>query len=191
MLRLKGAPSDREFLNEITRRSGQNLLECLQCGKCTGGCPIASEKISGPRRLIAEILVGMKNEALTNPTWWYCVSCGTCMTRCPVEINMYEVATALCEIAEESGIAPSEPDIHLFEELFLKSVEKYGRVKELRTVALYNLMMKNPLKDMDKGLTLMKKGAISPLEMLRGWNKDGKVSRIFALAKSASKGEHV
>ncbi|MBI5248201.1 MAG: 4Fe-4S dicluster domain-containing protein [Desulfomonile tiedjei] len=190
MFRLTGALSEQEFLHHVVQRSGQNLLECLQCGKCTGGCPIASEKVSGPRRLIAEILSGMRNEALKNPTWWYCVSCGTCMTRCPVDINMYQVATALCELAQEGGIAPSERDIHLFEELFLKSVEKYGRVKELRTVAAYNVITKNPLKDMDKAVTLMRKGAFSPLEILSGWAKDRKVSRIFALARRTSEGGH-
>ncbi len=188
MLRLTGASSEAEFLHHVMQRSGQNLLECLQCGKCAGSCPIASERTSGPRRLVAEILGGMRNEALNNPTWWYCVSCGSCMTRCPVDINMYEVATALCELAQEAGIAPSEPDIHLFEELFLRSVEKYGRVKELRTVAMYNLRTKNPLKDFDKAVTLMRKGAVSPLEMLKGWAKDPKVSRIFALARRTSQG---
>lgn len=188
MLRLTGVPSDRAFLNEVMRRSGQNLLECLQCGKCSGGCPIASHEVSGPRRLVAEILAGMRDEALADPTWWYCVSCGTCMTRCPVEINMYEVSTALCEIARESGVAPSEPEIHLFEELFLKSVEKYGRVKELRTVAIYNLLTKNPLKDLDKAIILIRKGAMSPLAMFKDWTKDEKVSRIFARSRGA-KGE--
>ncbi len=189
MLRLTGAPAEKEFLDQVVLRSGQNLLECLQCGKCTGGCPIASETVSGPRQLIAQILSGMSDEALKNPTWWYCVSCGTCMTRCPVEINMYRVATTLCELAEEQGVAPSEPDIHLFEELFLKSVEKYGRVKELRTVATYNLLTKNPFKDLDKAITLMRKGAVSPLEMLTGWTKSPQVSRIFSLARRETEGE--
>ena len=190
MLRFTGARSEKAFLDQVMLRSGQNLLECLQCGKCTGGCPIASEMVSGPRQLIAQVLADMSRDALSNPTWWYCVSCGTCMTRCPVEINMYQVATALCEIAEERGVPPSEPQIHLFEELFLKSVEKYGRVKELRTVATYNLITKNPLKDFDKGIALMRKGAVSPLEMLTGWAKDPRISRIFALVRGEGKGEH-
>lgn len=183
MLRLTGAAAEKEFLDQVALRSGQNLLECLQCGKCTGGCPIASEKVSGPRQLIAQILSGMSDDALNNPTWWYCVSCGTCMSRCPVEINMYRVATALCELAEERSIAPSEPDIHLFEKLFLKSVERYGRVKELRTVATYNFVTRNPFKDLDKAITLMRKGAVSPLEILAGWTKDQKTARIFSLAR--------
>ena len=180
MLRLTGDPSEKSFLNRVMQESGQNLLECLQCGKCSGGCPVASKEVGGPRQLVAEILSGMREQALTNPMWWYCVSCGSCMTRCPVEINIYQVATALCEIAEESGVAPSEPDIHLFEELFLKSVEKYGRLKELRTVAVFNLLTKRPFKDMDKGMALMRKGAISPFEIIRDWKRNEEVSRIFS-----------
>jgi heterodisulfide reductase subunit C2 len=189
MLRLTGDPKEKDFLNQVMKMSGQKLLECLQCGKCSGSCPVASEHVPGPRGLIAEILSGMRQQALTNSTWWYCVSCGTCMTRCPVEINMYRVATALCELAEQAGVAPSEPEIHLFEELFLKSVEKYGRVKELRTVATFNLLTKQPLKDLDKGMTLMRKGAMSPLDIIKGWTKDTRVSRIFSRAKSEGHGE--
>ena len=113
MLRLKGHATEKMFLDEVIERSGQDLLRCLQCGKCSGGCPITSETVGGPRRLIARILGGMKEEALRDPTFWYCVSCGTCATRCPVEINTYALSTTLCEMAAEEGIEPSEPGIHL------------------------------------------------------------------------------
>src|SRR5512141_2857299 len=106
MLRLSGALAEKQFLDQVIQRSGQNLLECLQCGKCSGGCPITSDVVGGPRSMIAEILGGMKEQALRDPTWWYCVSCGTCATRCPVEINVYKVATVLCEIAEREEIKP-------------------------------------------------------------------------------------
>ncbi|MEW6349266.1 MAG: 4Fe-4S dicluster domain-containing protein [Thermodesulfobacteriota bacterium] len=185
MFRLTGDPSEKAFLNRIMEKSGQNLLECLQCGKCTGSCPVASKETGGPRRLVAEILSGMEAQSLTNPMWWYCVSCGSCVTRCPVEINMYEVATALCELAHERGVPASEPEIHLFEELFLKSVEKYGRVHELRTVAMFNLRTRQPFKDMGKGLALMGKGAISPFEIMKGRRKDETVGRIFAQVRGS------
>jgi len=189
MFRLTGDPAEKHFLTQVIRESGQNLLECLQCGKCSGGCPVASKETGGPRKLVAEILSGMKIQAMSNPLWWYCVSCGTCMTRCPVEINMYAVATVLCEMAEKEDIKPGEPDIHLFEKLFLKSVEKYGRVKELRTVATYNLLTMQPWKDLDKGLVLMLRGAVSPLEVFTGWKKNPTISRIFARAKVPGHGE--
>ncbi|MGC8659202.1 MAG: 4Fe-4S dicluster domain-containing protein [Desulfomonilaceae bacterium] len=189
MPRFKGDASEKDFLRQVMTRSGQNLVECLQCGKCTGGCPVASDKVPGPRQLVAQILAGLKSQALGNPLWLYCVSCGTCMTRCPVEINMYPVSTALCEIAQYDGFPSAEPDIDLFEEVFLKSVERYGRVKELRTVATYNFKTRNFFKDIDKAITLMRNGAISPFEILKGWEKSPRVSRIFEKVKRAGFGE--
>jgi len=180
MTRLNGAAAEKDFLARVVEESGQNLTACIQCGKCSGGCPIASAEVGGPRRLIARIQYGQKRQALEDPTWWYCVACGTCMTRCPVEINMYRVATALCEIAEREGVAPSEPDIHLFEELFVKSVERHGRANELRVVAAFNLRTRHPFKDLGSGLTLMRKGAISPGEMLKGSRTDERITRLFA-----------
>jgi len=186
MIRLTGAAAERDFLSRVVEESGQNLLACIQCGKCSGGCPISSAEVGGPRRLVANILYGAKKAALEDPTWWYCVACGTCMTRCPVEINMYRVATALAEMAEREMVAPSEPNIHLFEELFLRSVERYGRAKELKVVMNFNLKTRQPFKDMAQGLKLMRKGAISPGEMLKGGRADERVTRIFSRVASRS-----
>jgi heterodisulfide reductase subunit C2 len=180
MIRLNGAAAERDFLARVVEASGQNLTACIQCGKCSGGCPITSAEVGGPRRLVAEILYGAKRQALEDPTWWYCVACGTCMTRCPVEINMYRVATALCEMAEHEGVEPSEPDIHLFEKLFVKSVERHGRANELRVVAGFNLRTRRPFKDLAQALTLARKGAITPGEMLRGSRADERTSRLFS-----------
>jgi heterodisulfide reductase subunit C len=184
MIRRIGNSGEKEFSQEIVQRSGQDLLRCLQCGKCSGSCPICTEEIGGPRRLIARILYGMKREALADPTWWYCVSCGTCATRCPVEINMYPVATVLCEMAAHESVRPSAPAIHRFEELFLKSVERHGRVRELQMVAEFNLRSLTPFKDMLTGLKLLRKGAISPAEMIQPGRKDPAVKRIFDRARA-------
>lgn len=187
MFRLKGHINEKTFLEQVMERSGQNLLQCLQCGKCSGSCPITSQRVGGPRRLIARILGGMQAEALADPTWWYCVSCGTCATRCPVEINMYAVSTALCEMAEEQGIEASEPDIHLFEELFLKSVEKNGRVREINTVAAFNLRSLRPFADAAIGAKMVQKGVVSPVAMLRKGRRDRRVTRIFANIRQQQK----
>jgi heterodisulfide reductase subunit C len=179
MLRLTGNSVERDFLEQVISRSGQNLRECLQCGKCSGSCPITSQTVEGPRRLIAKILTGLHKQALEDSTWWYCVSCGSCASRCPVEINMYEVATTLCEMAAEKGIKSAEPSIHLIEDLFLKSVQKYGRLQELKTVMQYNLKSLQPFKDAAVGIKLMLRGVISPQALLKIPEKDSKVSDIF------------
>jgi heterodisulfide reductase subunit C len=100
---------------------------------------------------------------------------------------MYAVATTLCEMAEEEGIQSSEPHIHLFEKLFLKSVQKHGRVEELKTVMAFNVRTWNPFKDFTKGMRLMLKGAISPLDMVKSGQQDKKVSRIFSRVQEMKK----
>jgi heterodisulfide reductase subunit C2 len=179
MLRLKGHATEKEFLDEVIERSGQDLLRCLQCGKCSGGCPITSETVGGPRRLIARILGGMKEEALRDPTFWYCVSCGTCATRCPVEINTYALSTTLCEMAAEEGIEPSEPGIHLFEEICLKSIEKNGRIREINAALAFNMRSLRPWADADIGTKMMLKGAFSPLSILHRNHSNKKITEIF------------
>jgi heterodisulfide reductase subunit C2 len=179
MFRLKGQVQEKEFLDQVITRSGQDLRRCLQCGKCSGSCPITSDSVGGPRRLIARILSGMQAAALSDSTWWYCVSCGTCATRCPVEINMYAVATTLCEMATEAGVKASEADIHLFEELFLKSVENNGRVREVNTVMAFNLRRLRPFADAAIGAKMALRGVISPAAMLRKGRRDPNVTRIF------------
>jgi heterodisulfide reductase subunit C len=188
MLRLTGHPGEKTFLDQVMRKSGQNLLTCLQCGKCTAGCPVASEEVGGPRQLIAALLLGLKERALKDPTWVYCVSCGTCAGRCPVEINMFAVATALCELAEEEGISPAFPEILLFENLFLKSVRKHGRVRELQTVMAYHLRTLQPFKDLNQGLTLMRKGVFSPFEIVKGRGKNRNAARLFSRVKEIQHG---
>jgi heterodisulfide reductase subunit C2 len=179
MLKLTGDSIERSFLDQVIARSGQNLRECLQCGKCSGSCPITSQTVGGPRRLIAKILTGMREQALEDATWWYCVSCGSCASRCPVEINMYAVATTMCEMASEEGVKASEPAIHLFEDLFLKSVQKYGRVQELKTVMQFNLKSFKPFKDAAVGIKMMLRGVITPQALLKVPAKDLKVADIF------------
>jgi len=92
-------------------------------------------------------------------------------------------------MAEKAKISPPERGIHLFEELFLKSVRKYGRVQELRTVMEFNLRTLNPFKDLAQGMTLMRKGAISPFDILKGKKKDKAISRLFSKVQQAENGE--
>jgi heterodisulfide reductase subunit C len=92
-------------------------------------------------------------------------------------------------MAENEGMAPSEPGIDLFEKLFLKSVKKSGRVQELKVVMQYNLRTWNPFKDMGAGMKLMAKGIISPWDFLKRAKKNVVASRIFTKVRQAENGE--
>jgi len=83
------------FVAKIQELSGQNLLECYQCGKCSAGCPAVSQMDILPNQIIRYSQLGLKDEVLQSKSIWICASCMTCNARCPKGINIAEVIEAL------------------------------------------------------------------------------------------------
>ncbi len=86
------------FVAKIQELSGQNLLECYQCGKCSAGCPAVSQMDILPNQIIRYSQLGLKDEVLKSKSIWICASCMTCNSRCPKGINIAEVIEALRQI---------------------------------------------------------------------------------------------
>jgi len=86
------------FVAKVEELSGQNLLACYQCGKCSAGCPAVSEMDILPNQIIRYAQLGFKDELLKSKAIWICASCFTCNARCPKGINIAEVIEAIREI---------------------------------------------------------------------------------------------
>lgn len=86
------------FVAKVQELSGQNLLSCYQCGKCSAGCPAISEMDILPNQIIRYAQLGFKDELLKSKAIWICASCMTCNARCPKGINIAEVIEALRQI---------------------------------------------------------------------------------------------
>lgn len=86
---------------------GEHLKRCFACGTCTAGCPVreATERYN-PRKIIRMVLLGLKEEVLSNPFIWLCSSCYTCFERCPQDVRIPELMTALRNIAVREGHVP-------------------------------------------------------------------------------------
>jgi hypothetical protein len=67
---------------------------------------------------------------------------------------------ALRILALRQGRAGVEKEITLFHKLFLKGVERFGRVGELGLIGKYNLLTLNPLRDWRLGKKLLAKGKL-------------------------------
>ena len=65
---------------------GDKLRMCMQCGVCSGSCPIGTEMDYGPRKLFMMIRAGMKEAVLTSNTMSNCVLCYRCVVRCPRDV---------------------------------------------------------------------------------------------------------
>ena len=86
------------FIAKIEELSGQNLLACYQCGKCSAGCPAVSQMDILPNQIIRYAQLGFKDDLLKSKSIWICASCFTCNARCPKGINIAEVIEALRQI---------------------------------------------------------------------------------------------
>jgi heterodisulfide reductase subunit C len=87
-----------DFVKKIEEISGQKLLACYQCGKCSAGCPAVSEMDILPNQVMRFAQLGLKDELLESKSVWVCASCYTCNVRCPKGIKIAEVMEAVRQV---------------------------------------------------------------------------------------------
>jgi Fe-S oxidoreductase len=57
--------------------------KCIQCGLCSGSCPMSEAMDFPPRKAAKMIADGRFEEVVSSNTPWLCVACHTCQVRCP------------------------------------------------------------------------------------------------------------
>ena len=110
---------------------GDKIKNCLQCGTCTGSCPVSDAMDITPRQTIALFRAGLLTEILESRTIWICVSCYSCTVRCPVGIRVTDSLYALKRIAMEKKIYPDNFPVYALSKIFTSNVYRYGRNYEL------------------------------------------------------------
>lgn len=83
-----------EFVRQVEMISGENLLACNQCGKCSAGCPVAFSMDLLPSQVIRLAQLGIE-DVLESQTIWTCAACLTCVARCPKGIDLPRIMEAL------------------------------------------------------------------------------------------------
>ncbi len=83
-----------EFVRQIELISGENLLACNQCGKCSAGCPAAFGMDLLPSQVIRLAQLGIE-DVLAAQSIWTCAACLTCVARCPKGIDLPRIMEAL------------------------------------------------------------------------------------------------
>jgi len=152
---------DRRFGDEIAGTpGGEKLHSCIQCGNCSGGCPVSLYMDYTPRRIIAMTRAGFKQEVLNSHTIWLCASCYNCTVECPREIKITDIMYALKQRAMKEGLHPKRFPIPALAREFFGTVLRYGRNHESELLVRMYLKT-NPfamLKQATLGLKLFLRG---------------------------------
>ncbi len=96
-IRLSIRETRGEFVKKVEEISGQEILACNQCGKCSAGCPAAMAMDLLPSQVIRLVQLGLE-EALNSETIWLCASCLTCLSRCPKGVDLPRIMEALRQL---------------------------------------------------------------------------------------------
>ncbi len=104
---------DLRFCDEIASHpGGENIRRCFACGTCAAGCPITHvDSDYNCRRIIRQILLGMREEVLSSPLIWMCLVCYRCYVRCPQKVNFTDIMRVLRYLAiKEKRVSPDTFD---------------------------------------------------------------------------------
>ena len=120
------------FIDEVCSiPGGEAIRSCIQCGICTGSCPTANNWDYPPRRVIALVRAGLREELLSSNSMWFCASCYTCTVRCPRDIKPADIMHALEVLAIRSGLSTKQSNTPVMYQCFVDSANGNGRVYEL------------------------------------------------------------
>jgi len=101
---------DFNFREEITSQpGGENIKRCFACGTCVAGCPITEiDEEFNCRRIVRQILLGMREEVLSSPAIWLCLECYRCYARCPQKVNFTDIMRVLRYLAIKGHYVPAQ-----------------------------------------------------------------------------------
>lgn len=149
----------------VLASTGIAVERCYQCGKCSAGCPAASAMDLKPSVILRMLQIedGKHDRAvLQSYTIWLCLSCHTCIARCPMEVDLPVVMDVLrSESLKRKLVHPRAKDIVAFHTSFLNTVKRFGRMWEVGMIVEYKLRTLHFLKDVVLAPVMFLKGKLS------------------------------
>jgi heterodisulfide reductase subunit C len=175
------------FGREVMRVPGCEQLEhCIQCGTCSGLCPLSIYMDFTPRQVMELTRSDFKNEVLRSTTIWLCASCYVCTVECPKQIRITDIMYELKQRAIHEGFYPKRFPIPVLAQEFYKMSRKRGRVTEnfLATIMFLKTNILGALGMWRLGLNLLIRGRF-PLK-LEGIKRKGELERMLAVVDRLS-----
>jgi quinone-modifying oxidoreductase subunit QmoC len=181
-----------DFLKEVEQNveMGDWVKMCMQCGVCSGSCPLGPHWEHPPQEIFMMIRAGKREEVLTSESMWMCTSCYNCIVRCPRELPITHIMHGLANYAHRLGLAPKQNPTRRFAQIFWKNITKSGRVNELElSLRLYFMDgfvkgVKKGLEMAGVGLGLLKARRLDPMGLIAHKGIKGKADLHKMLKKA-------
>ncbi len=183
------------FLQEVEANveEGEWLKMCMQCGACSGSCPLGKHWAHPPQELFMMVRAGKREEVLTSDSMWMCTSCYNCIVRCPRELPITHIMHGLATYAKRLGLVPDNQPTAWFSDVFWNNMMKKGRVNELKLgLSLYfkdgfGSGIKEAIAHQKLGMAMMKAKRMAPAEIFGGHG----VKDMSGLQKMIAKAEEI
>ncbi len=103
-----------DSLEEVIRQA----FYCLECGRCTGTCPIVElfPEQFNPHHILENVLINL-DKVINEKGIWFCASCYKCNRLCPQGIELPDIFLKLRKIAvKENGLEKLKQAIEIIKE---------------------------------------------------------------------------
>ncbi|MGQ9708520.1 MAG: heterodisulfide reductase-related iron-sulfur binding cluster [bacterium] len=149
---------DRSIMTTESGQFGPQNFVCLDCGRCSGVCPVARTGFGfSPRRLIKQALDG--NEEMPTRTLYACLGCDLCATVCPSGKSISQTVLKLRAVAFSKGANPVLAHSGLMQMLSQIMAKGDGRQNRLG-------WLNSGLKVTDKGETALFTGCLPYFDVI-------------------------
>ncbi len=166
----------------------ERVSSCIQCGTCSGTCPLSIYMDYTPRKIVQLVREGFRSDALSCQTIWLCASCYSCGVHCPQQIKITDMMYSLKREAIREKMYPARFPIPVLAQEFFSMVKRRGRSSE--TWLILRLALKsNPfilLSLMRTGFNLFRTGRISLKS--EGIDRTHELERLMRENGTAKKG---
>jgi quinone-modifying oxidoreductase subunit QmoC len=183
------------FLKEVEANveEGEWVKMCMQCGVCSGSCPLGKHWEHPPQEIFMMIRAGKREAVLSSDSMWMCTSCYNCIARCPRGLPITHIMHGLAVYSKRLGLTQKKQPTAEFSQIFWDNLMKKGRVNELKLgLSMYfkdgfGQGIKNALANQKLGQNMMKAKRMNVKEFFGGHS----VSDLSGFQKMVQKAQEI
>ncbi|MES9828832.1 MAG: 4Fe-4S dicluster domain-containing protein [Candidatus Thiodiazotropha sp.] len=165
-----------DFLKEVEANveEGEWVKMCMQCGVCSGSCPLGKHWDHPPQEIFMMIRANKREEVLSTDSMWMCTSCYNCIARCPRGLPITHIMHGLAVYSKRLGLTQKKQPTAEFSQIFWDNLMKKGRVNELKLgLSMYfkdgfGQGVKNAMANQKLGQNMMKAKRMNAMEFFGG-----------------------